>query len=97
MNWKKIIKWVLITFAILFVIGLLSNKDKNQDNTLNLGEAEKIADSIDISTPATTSSGSSTPSSTKPISSDIGLTEADLIELEKELNSITTDDLGGLS
>ncbi len=95
MNWKKIIKWALIAFAILFVIGILSNKDKNKDNTLNLDNAENIAGSIDSSIQSETSS--STPSSTKPTPSDIGLTEADLQQLERDLNSITTDDLGGLN
>ena len=97
MNWKKIIKWALIAFAILFVIGLLSNKDKNKDNTLDLDNAENIANSIDSSTPSETSIPSTqTKSSTTP-SSDIGLTETDLQQLERDLNSITTDDLGGLN
>jgi len=98
-DWKSILKWAAIIFVILFIIGAISDRNKNKDNDSQV-DLGGIADNLDFGDDGQSSDVSNTQkeieTTTGSSDVDLGLTEEEINQLEADLNDLQIEDLGGL-
>ena len=97
MDWKKIIKWTVIIFVVLFIIGIISDNKQKRDASPD-ADLGNIADNLDLGDNTGTATETTTTSDlgdTSKAEADIGLTQEEIDQLEADLNDLQIEDLGG--